>query len=42
MGGSSYISPKCDVGYDSNKEKVYKLSVLKCPEKRNRIINTRF
>ena len=33
MSGSSYIAPKCDVGYDSNKEEVYKFSVPKCLEK---------
>ena len=33
MGGTRCIAPKCNVGYDSNKEKVHKFSVPKCPEK---------
>ena len=36
MGASNCIAPKCDVSYDSIKEKVYNFSVPKCPEKRKK------
>ena len=36
MSGSSCIAPKCDIGYDSNKGKVYKFSVPKCLKKREK------